>query len=293
MNISNYPLFVPLDIEHKSVFDSAFINMRPEISEFTFTNLYSWRRPYNFEVSMLDDFIILRASIGNKPKFFMPLGTKSAKEVMVKLLEGTKGVFIRLPEDVKSLFNDDDRFIIEQDRDNNDYLFKASDLITLAGRKYDGKRNLIKKFRGENKYTFIEFNASNISRCLDFEEKWCSIKDCDGVEGLNNERRAIKDMVENFFGFGLIAGGIEINSAIVGLAIAEKLNPNTLVIHILKADPNIQGLYQAMMNEFLEKNINGFEYVNLEQDLGIEGLRRSKESYHPVKMIDKYKISLR
>ena len=205
----------------------------------------------------------------------------------------------------------------------------------MQGRKYDGKRNLIKKFRAENeaprakargfseqnterphsirglrspersegkaavlrprmyKYSFIEFDASNISRCLDFEEKWCSIKDCDSVEGLDNERRAIKEMVSNFSGFNLIAGAIEITKSIAALAVAERLNSNTLVMHILKADPNIQGLYQVMMNEFLEKHGMGFEYANLEQDLGVVGLRKSKESYHPIRMVNKYTIRLK
>ena len=139
----------------------------------------------------------------------------------------------------------------------------------------------------------MKLDASDISRCLEFEEKWCSIKDCDSVEGLNNERNAIKEMVSNFSEFNLIAGAVEIKNSILALAIAERLNLNTLVMHVLKADPNVPGLYQVMMNEFLEASGGAFEYVNLEQDLGVEGLRRSKESYHPVKMINKYSISLK
>lgn len=287
MNIPPYPLFETLKKEHKTLFERAFEDNPPEISEFTFTNLYSWRYAYGFEVSMIDSFLILKSRKG----FFTPLGKGDIKPVMKRILEDGGSIFIRVPESVKILLNNDSGFIAEPDRDNSDYLFKVRDLVDLKGRKYDGKRNLIKKFKREYVYRFIEFGPSNVSRCLDFEENWCSINDCDSVEGLNNERKAIKEMITNFSGFNLMAGAIEINGAILALAIAERLNLNTLVMHVLKADPNIPGLYQVMMNEFLGKLRGDFEYVNLEQDLGIEGLKRSKASYHPVRMVDKYTIS--
>ncbi|MEK6732428.1 MAG: phosphatidylglycerol lysyltransferase domain-containing protein [Candidatus Omnitrophota bacterium] len=293
MSIPSYPLFEPLKKEHKSLFDNAFENYPPEISEFTFTNLYSWRIAYDFQISMLGDLIILKASSGTRHRFLSPIGQGDIKQAIVKILDDSKGAFIRISESAKDLFSNDPGFIVDLDRNNSDYLYRTIDLISLQGRRYDGKRNLIKKFRGEYEYRFLEFNASNISRCLEFEEKWCSIKDCDSVEGLNNERNAIKEMVSNFSEFNLIAGAVEIKNAILALAIAERFNLNTLVMHVLKADPNMPGLYQVIMNEFLEKSSGAFEYVNLEQDLGIEGLRKSKKSYHPVKMINKYTISLK
>lgn len=293
MNIPSYPLFEPLKKEHKPLFDNAFENYPPEISEFTFTNLYSWRIAYDFQISMLGNLIILKAASGARHRFFSPIGRGDIKQAIVKIFNDSKGVFIRIPESVKDLFSNDAGFIVGLDRNNSDYLYRTIDLISLQGRRYDGKRNLIKKFKGEYEYRFLELNASNISRCLEFEERWCSVKDCDSVEGLNNERGAIKEVVSNFSEFNLIAGAVEIKNAILALAIAEKLNLNTLVIHILKADSNVPGLYQVMMNEFLEKNSGVFEFVNLEQDLGIEGLRKSKESYHPVKMVNKYTISLK
>ena len=78
---------------------------------------------------------------------------------------------------------------------------------------------------------------------------------------------------------------------ICAVALAQRLNPDTLVMHVLKADPNIDGLYQVMLQEFLAHEGADFNYVNLEQDLGIEGLRKSKQSYHPVEMVKKYILS--
>jgi len=129
-------------------------------------------------------------------------------------------------------------------------------------------------------------------KCLKFEDRWCTIKNCDRIEGLSNERRAIGEMVANYSDFELIGGIIKIQGNISAIALAQRLNLDTLVMHVLKADPNISGLYQAMLQEFLTHEAGSFNYVNLEQDLGIEGLRKSKQSYHPVKMIKKYTISV-
>lgn len=291
MKTPSYPLFEPLKKEHKPLFDEAFRNFPPEISEFTFTNLYSWRHAYGFELSSLSDFIILRSVAGERYRFFNPLGSGGIQGIVKKILEESKGAFIRMPETAKILFNGEPGFNIGLDKDNSDYLFRVKDLILLQGRKYDGKRNLIKRFRQEYEYRFIEFNPSNVARCLEFEERWCSIKNCDSLEGLRNEKMAIKDMVSNFAEFNLLGGGIEMGGSMAALAIGERLNPDTLVMHILKADPDISGLYQVMLKEFLEKKSMGFEYINLEQDLGIEGIRKAKESYHPVRMIEKYTIT--
>lgn len=118
------------------------------------------------------------------------------------------------------------------------------------------------------------------------------VKDCDKVEGLNNERQAIREIINNFGSFNLIGAFIKVKGNICAVAIGEKLNSNTLVMHVLKADPFMQGLYQVILNDFLLKDCGNFEYINLEQDLGVEGLRQAKLSYHPARIIEKYTLSL-
>ncbi len=292
MNVPDYPTFAPLELCHKSLFDEAFTNNPPEISEFTFTNLYAWRQAYKISVSLLGSLIIIRSEKDSIPAFFVPIGKGNIKEAIAQILMQTRGVFIRISESTAGLFKGEGGIKTEPDRDNSDYLYKIADLSNLPGKKFDGKRNLIKKFRSQNKYEYISLNSSNVEECLKFEEAWCSLKNCDRVEGLDNERRAINEMIANFSAFSLMGAAIKVENKICAVAISQKLNPDTLVMHVLKADPIMPGLYQAMLNEFLRNQGNKFEYVNLEQDLGIEGLRKSKLSYHPVKMINKFKLSL-
>ncbi len=294
MSIAIYPEFRGLELNDLEAFVKAFKDNPPVISEFTFTNLYAWRKAYKLSVSLLDNLLIIGSGSENRQRFFIPIGKGDIKTAMEKILNDTAaGVFFRIPEETRTLFDNDKRFIIELDRDNSDYLYNTADLVSLAGGKYDGKRNLIKKFKSEHAYEYIRLDPANARLSLDFEEAWCSIKNCDRVEGLSDERRAIKDMIDNFSGFALIGGAIKVKGAICAVSLAQELNPVTIVLHVLKADPNMTGLYQLMLQEFLARESGRFQYVNLEQDLGLDGLRKSKLSYHPCTMINKYTLHCR
>jgi len=290
-SIPAYPASRPIALEDRGIFERIFAARPPVTSEFTFTNLYAWRRVYDFRVSVLEGFLLLSSRAHGAEKFFMPLGEGEAKAVIEKVAAGPGTSFIRLPEALKELFEGDPRFTVAEDRDNADYLYLTRELVALTGRKFDGKRNLIKKFKAAYAYEYLKLDASCVGLCLEFQERWCTIKDCDSQEGLRNERLAIGEMIENFAQFSLVAGAIKTGNDISAVAIAQKLNPDTLVMHVLKADPNIPGLYQAMNNEFLAREGAPFTYVNLEQDLGAEGLRKAKLSYHPLKLVMKYTVT--
>ncbi|MFW9938451.1 MAG: phosphatidylglycerol lysyltransferase domain-containing protein, partial [Candidatus Thorarchaeota archaeon] len=78
-----------------------------------------------------------------------------------------------------------------------------------------------------------------------------------------------------------------VNDKCAAYTFGEMINQNTLVIHIEKAHMKFEGSYQAINNLFLKNCCVDVIYVNREQDLGIDGLRRAKESYKPVRMIKK------
>ncbi len=291
MNIPEYPDFRPLEMEDRPVFIEALKASPPVISELTFTNLYAWREVYKPLITRLKGFILICSDCALEKKFFLPIGAGYIKAPMEELLKQKNCLFFRVPEAVKALFEKDSSFRIEFDADNSDYLFRTSDLIDLAGKKYDGKRNLIKKFKGFFNYDYVKLDSSHVRECFLFEEEWCSIKHCDSVEGLFKERRAVREMLAHCREFDLVAGAIRVEEKICALAVAQRLNQNTLVLHVLRANPAMAGLYQLICNEFLAHEAGEYEFVNMEQDLGVEGLRKSKLSYHPVEMIKKYTIS--
>ncbi len=97
----------------------------------------------------------------------------------------------------------------------------------------------------------------------------------------------------NLEALGVTGGCIEVEGAVEAFTLGELLNPDTVVIHIEKANAAFHGLYQVINQQFLEREWANVRYVNREQDLGVSGLRRAKESYYPHHMVEKFVVILR
>ena len=291
MKLFAFPHFRPLTKADQALLEGAFRNNPPEISEYTFANLFAWRDSYDFRIAQCENFLVI-AAVRNAEENFLPLiGKGDIVSAMKEVLCAAKGSFIRVPESAASLVRSDTFFAVQEDRDNFDYVYRISDLAEFKGRKYDGKRNFVKRFAAANVYEYRPVSDALRNACLEFEERWCSVKECEKDEGLRNERHAFEVMVKNFSLFNLIGGTIVINDSVVALAVAQELAPLTLVMHFLKADASFEGLYPTMVKEFLSRQAPQYALVNFEQDLGAAGLRKSKLSYHLSHMVKKYKVS--
>ena len=285
--------FSALSWEHKELFDRVLKDDHPQISEFTFTNLFSWRNSYTFEVSLFEQALLVRSLQDASIRYFPPIGASDPAAVIRQVLTRSPGVFVRVPEVMAAFFINDTDFHVTEDPDNFDYVYLREDLVSLPGRKYDGKRNLIKNCMVGQAVVYEQITSAQSTTILSFEQSWCEIKDCDHVLGLAHERAALQEIVAHFAKLPLRAACLSIAGQVKALIIAEALNPQTVVIHILKADPAITGSYQVMLHEFLKRDASDFVYVNMEQDLGIAGLRKAKQSYHPCSMVKKYTIQLK
>jgi hypothetical protein len=179
------------------------------------------------------------------------------------------------------------------DRDQSDYLYLTTELIQLSGRKYHRKRNHIKQFKEKYSYQYVPLTPEWIPECLRLETDWCDLRQCDVIQGLSNESAAIKEALTHFVDLGVRGGVILIEGKVQAFTLGEPLNPETVVIHIEKANPAHEGLYTMINQAFLENEWSGTSYVNREQDLGEEGLRKAKESYFPHHRVDKYTITLK
>ena len=125
---------------------------------------------------------------------------------------------------------------------------------------------------------------------LGLQEDWCELRDCVENPDLLHEDRAIYEAISHYKELGFRGGAISIDSKVEAFALGELLNPDTAVIHIEKANPDIPGLYAAINQLFCAKEWSGVKYINREQDLGLENLRKAKESYYPDHMVEKYTL---
>jgi len=252
MEIPEYPEFRRIELEDKSAFDAAFSAMPPQISEYTFTNLYSWRIQHGFHVSRLQDLLlVVSLNKGNK-EYYPPIGQGDVKGVILKILARTpEGRFVRVPEDMMASVSEGNSLKVEEDRDNSDYLFLTKDLIELKGRRYDAKRNFIKKFKSSYNYEYISVTESDIGRLLKFQDVWCVERGWWPEQSLQDESEAVKIMLEHFRQFSLKAGALCVNGSICAVCIAEALNPDTVVIHALKGARGMTGIYPVILTNFL------------------------------------------
>lgn len=297
--------FKEIKLEDKALFDSYLRLYPSELSEMTFTNLFMWRELYKFRYTELYGHLCI-ISISDRigPYCLQPIGecsVESLKKITESLYEhfvynGWKLTFRKIPVQVKSNMEKLKIFdaipLFAYDRDNCDYIYSVYDLIHLKGKKFDGKRNHINKFKKSYEYEYVSINNKElIPEAIRIMEEWCAIKNCDCKNGGNCERIANIELLNNFEILGCKGALIKVNGIYEAFTVGEMLNEDTAVIHIEKAKFSINGLYTMINQQFCEHEWSGAKFVNREQDLGEEGLRKAKLSYNPIKMIDKYIVT--
>jgi hypothetical protein len=296
--VPEFPQFEDLTLEDKPLFDQLFTQFPPVISEFTFTNLFIWRNCYQIKISLFQKFLCILSDRGETSFFFPPLGEGDVVECYWSLLQYLKGKGLnskitRVPEAaVQQIDWKPSGMKAELDRSQCDYVYLTQDLIELKGRKYHRKRNHIKQFQEKHSYQYISLTPEWIPQCLQLETEWCDLRHCEASPGLLNESFAIKEAFSHFEKLRVKGGAVLINGKVEAFTLGDQLNQETVVIHIEKANPAYEGLYPTINQAFLEHEWSGYTYVNREQDLGEEGLRKAKESYFPHHMVNKYTITL-
>jgi hypothetical protein len=295
MQVPEFPIFRDLFLEDKSLFDSLLKETQPEISELTFTNLFVWNSSEPVQISQLDNAMLVQRKRLRDGKAFLlpPLGTESLPDVLSKLTKyeldvrenGLQSFYGFTPHQVQQLQKEELKF--EPDRDDWDYVYLTRDLSELSGDKYHPKRNFIARCLSKYDCRYASIGPREIEDCLQLQTRWCNLRNCNEVKGLEAENTAIKTAFEHFERLNILGGAIYVDEKLEAFTLGEQLNKDTAVIHFEKANPEIEGLYQLVSQWFCQKALGKFMFVNREQDLGVPGLRKAKESYYPHHMVEK------
>jgi hypothetical protein len=206
---------------------------------------------------------------------------------------GMNSIFTRVPE--KLLFawekNLDRPLSVQENREHWDYIYDLNELIELKGNRFHKKRNLLHQFMKKTEYQFFPLTIELIGKALAMQQNWCTWRDCESSDALEAENRVIERVLSYWEKLaGIHGGAILADDKMIAYTIAEGLDEDTLLIHFEKGDPEYKGIYQAINQIFLENGRFDYKRVNREQDLGDEGLRRAKMSYHPVGFNKKYRV---
>lgn len=194
---------------------------------------------------------------------------------------------------VKYLNLPEDKYLVEEQVDSRDYLYNGDAMRSLAGKKLHKKKNRVNAFKREyeGRYEYRRLCCSDSHDVWVFLDRWRQQKGEEVEEHLDYEVKGIHDILKNCSEFSIHMGGVYIDGQMEAFTIGS-YNPveNMAVIHIEKANPEINGLYQFINQQFLLEEFPEVEWVNREDDMGLEGLRKAKMTYYPADYARKYLV---
>lgn len=283
------------------------VNNDHRTSGLSFTSLYMWREENDFEYEIVDDFLYISAisylKAENYSRFLMPplpLSGKYEPDRLKGCILKMKDIFeakghrfsVRLvPGHIKEeIAKAMPEMVWYDDRENYDYVYDRKEIEELRGKRFHAKKNFVNSFKKNYEYTYENIDSSMKDEILHFIDIFVANKDIDKEDKLLliMEEKATEDVFEHFEEAGYTGGVIRIDGNICALAVCGKSNDETVVEHIEKADTRYRGLYPTMLNELAKHLPPEIKYINREEDMGMENLRKAKLSFRPCCFIEKY-----
>ena len=257
-------------------------------------NLVVWGEFDRPQLALINDNLCILINPLNEAPFFLePLGTHRLEATIdtclghcAKLSRVSQALLDKLPAD---------RYKLAGLRSQADYLYEVKALAELKGRIFDGKRNHLNNFRRRHPdYQYVPLTCGLKDECLEVFEAWFAARDGSRYFprlAYTAQKAALQKAFKYCEQLGLIGGAIKINGRAAGFMIGSQLNKHTLDAHFQYGRPEIAGIFPALLWEACNKTYAGYKHLNLEQDLGIPGLRQSKLSYHPLKLMEKFELT--
>lgn len=311
----------PFTLDSKAIIEKYLSKLEVDISDYTFAANYIWlANSSGFYAIINKCFCLFAMSGGELTMLLPPLGKKKyVTQAIIKCFEimnannsspyyaridyvqgGMLEEFVQSADEAESIFEMLEHYIVEKKL--VDYIYEVDALINLRGNSYHTKRTEINKFTKSYPDYIIEplDSVKHKDEIMQLFNKWVSdrVKYMPKeeaevfLEGIHQERYAIKQMLKNFDELALIGLVIYINGELKGFTAGEKINDDTATVIIEKTDFEVLGCAQYIFREFSKmlKEHYGVTYINVGDDMGFENLRKVKMSYRPFKLVPKYTI---
>lgn len=288
--------FKPVELGDRAAIERRTVPSGLTNCDLAFANMYCWQESYRSEWCEVDGLLVIRFRIdgGERIGYMQPVGTGDFTRIL-PLLEADAAAhdqplrLIGLTDEAAAALPDDGRFVRYADRDFADYLYRREELCRLGGRHYQPKRNHINRFLAAwPDYRYEPLTERHFAACLELDERWCHRHEgADDEAAVLAERRAIRRAFAAFDALGLRGGCLFAEERLVAFTYGSAINPETFDIHVEKADTRYEGAFAMINRLFAEQLPDTVRFINREEDLGIEGLRRAKLSYYPALLPDK------
>ncbi|MEE0956396.1 MAG: phosphatidylglycerol lysyltransferase domain-containing protein [Eubacterium sp.] len=286
--------------EDIAVFKERLLPLKPYASEYNAGSLVIWSMEYGLEWKITHDRIIFRMQQDeHRIDFFIPdfgrdpeglvqelLAEGKAEGKKIQLCDFSEDTAMDIMERMPGLFN------MSYNRDQSDYIYNVDALIRLPGKHYHEKKNHVNKFkRTYSNWEYKSLSAEDGEECLKLEQDWIDAQ-AEVTPDMEYEMRGMKLAFRHWDELELFGGAILVNGKMAGFTVGEWQTDNMTDTHFEKGALDYDGIYQILNQQFSEHELGprGAVYVNREEDMGIEGLRKSKESYKPDIIFHKYNL---
>lgn len=265
--------------------------------EITPLTLLIWKDYYHQKVAFCDDMMFV--SLGEEQDIFLLPFAKDMEKAVNLLLDYTKNrnqklVFLAADGPRLDKFNYifSDIFSQTESRDDYEYLYLTENLKNLSGKKYHSKRNHISAFSKNYNWSYETMSADNLDEIFEMMDNWTktmcqTVEDCQSIQV---ENAAMKELLPKMDMLKLKGGCIRVDGKIIAFSFGSPINNSVFDIHVEKALPEFRTAYALINRELISHELTEYKYVNREDDMGLEGLRKAKLSYHPDILLKKYVI---
>lgn len=287
-------LWKELQLTDRELIESYYEKEPVRNCEFTFANNYLWKPFYPIFFGVVEDNLVFESGEAGMSVSF-PLGTADLKRTVDALTEwfGQVGRPFKMHlvspaqfEKLEAAYPG--RFQIEYDRDFADYVYERDKLKNLSGKSLHGKKNHCNKFKKlYPDWRYEPITPENVDACIAMAQEWWELNNF-GEGGEKEEEIAVTlSALKNMEVLGLSGGMLYAGGRVVAFTVGEPCGADMFVVHFEKAFADVEGAYSMINQQFVEHEMEGYTYVNREDDAGSEGLRKAKLSYHPVFLMEK------
>lgn len=284
--------FHPVTVADKPLFEYYMFSSEQQNCDLNFANIFCWAEAYHTEVAEVEGFLVVRFVIDGAKCYMQPVG-EGDRAAIVELLR--EDAFVqRVPLRLYGLSASWCTFLAERypsefafdtPRALADYIYRTEDLAQLSGRKYQPKRNHLNRFVARYDWRVERLGRDNIADCVALHRKWLEAREVGEMELA--EQRSVERAFEYFEELELRGLVLYADGAAVAFSYGTPISHTTFCTHIEKHDSTIEGA-ATMINREMARMLEGeFEFINREDDLGLEGLRFAKLSYHPTTLLAK------
>lgn len=265
--------------------------------EITPMTLLIWKNYYHQKIAFYEDMMFV--SLGeNSEIFLLPFADDMKKAVNILkdyqrsrnralVFLGAEGVRL---DTFNELFCEE--FSQTESRDDFEYLYLTEKLKNLSGKKFHSKRNHISAFSKAHEWSYETLTPEILPEVFKMADRWTEEMKMltDDPKSIEVENAALKEYLPQMQKLNLRGGCIRVNGEIIAFTFGSPINSKVFDIHVEKALPEFRTAYSLINREFIANELCDFEYVNREDDMGLEGLRKAKLSYRPDILLKKYVI---